>query len=739
MPTSTVHRICPFCEATCGLDIQMDGPRVVSVRGQASDVFSAGYICPKGVALKDLHDDPDRVRTPLIKRNGRFEVATWEDAFDEIERRLVPILEKHGRHAVALSSGNPSAHKMGLALNYGRLAKAIGTRNFFTASTLDQMPKHLSSGMMFGHWLSVAVPDMDRTDLLLVLGANPVASNGSMWTVPDFRGRARALQARGGKLIVVDPRRTETAEIADQHLSIRPGGDVFLLLGIVHTLHAERLVRTGRIGDHLNGLAELEAAVAGFDADTVSARCGIEAETIRTLARDLAAAPRAVVYGRMGLSVQAYGTLCNWLIDVINILTGHLDEPGGAMFPKAAAFQFNSVGTPGRGRGVVTGRHRSRVSGAPEVFGELPSGCLAEEIETPGQDQVRALITVASNPVLSNPNGPRLSAAFEQLEFMVSLDIYLNETSRHADVILPGLSPLEDSHCDVAFPQFAYRNAIRYSPAVLPKPPGARAEWESLVTLMAIVQGRGARTDPAAYDNEMLAADARRQFGEDGAKAVLAQLTAPPGPERHLELSLRSGPYGDHFGQRPDGLTLERVKAAPSGIDLGPLAPRVPEMLRTASGRIELAPPLFLDDLQRVRDDLTRPLPDLVIIGRRHVRSNNSWMHNLPTLAKGPFRCTVMVHPDDAQRLGLRDGAFARIDNGASASIEAQVEVSDQVMRGVASLPHGWGHTLPDTRLGVAAERPGVNLNAILDDALRDPLSGNSVLAGVPVRMSPAH
>lgn len=727
------HRICPLCEATCGLELGVQDGRLTSIRGHAADVFSHGFICPKGAALRDLHDDPDRLRVPLVKRAGVHVEVTWEEAFAEIERRLPSIVAAHGRDAVAMSLGNPSAHRFGLLLYGARLARALATKNVFSSSTLDQMPKQLACGMMFGHWLSVPVPDLERTQLLVVLGANPVVSNGSMWTVPDFRGKAKAMQARGGRLVVIDPRRSETAELADEHLFIRPGSDVFLLLGIVHVLFAEGLMRLGRLEAHVDGVEQVERAAAEFSPERVAARCGIQPSLIRDLARALAATERAALYGRIGTCTQEYGTLASWLVDVINILTGHLDAPGGAMFPKAAAFAANTIGTSGKG--ITIGRRRSRVSGAPEVFGELPMTCLAEEIETPGDGQVRALITIASNPALSAPNGPRVAAALASLDLLVSVDIYLNETTRHADVILPGLSALEESHYDVAFPQLSYRNAVRYSPAVFEPPPGALAEWQILLRLIAIATGRGATADLHALDDELTLQDVQRVAGPQ-APALMKMLGDQQGPERLLDLALRGGPYGDRFGARPDGLTLARLQAAPAGIDHGPLEPRVPEMLRTPSGKIELAPPLFIDDLARVRADLARPVPDLVIIGRRQLRSNNSWMHNLRSLAKGPFRCTALVHPADAQRLGLTDGGRARIAN-AHRSIEVTVEVSDEMMPGVVSLPHGWGHDQPGTKLTVAAERPGANLNAILDDTHRDPLSGNAVLSGVPITMAP--
>ncbi|HEX2891504.1 molybdopterin oxidoreductase family protein [Vineibacter terrae] len=734
--TETVaHRVCPVCEACCGLELRIADGKVTSIRGHDGDVFSRGYICPKGVALKDLHEDPDRLRTPLVKRDGRFVAVSWEEAFAEIDRRLPPILEKHGRNSTALVIGNPTVHQVGLMLYFPRLAKALGSRNIYSASTLDQMPKQLSSGLMFGHWLSIPVPDIERCDFLLILGANPVVSNGSLWTVPDFRGKAKALRERGGRIVVVDPRRTETAAMADQHLFIRPGGDVFLLLGLVHTLFDEKLVRLGRLAAHVAGLDDVAVAVAGFAPERVAARCGIDAAAIRDLARRLAATERAAVYGRLGTCTQSYGTLVSWLIDVLNVLTGHLDEPGGAMFPKAPAFAANTTGKPGSGRGIATGRWASRVAGAPEVFGELPITCLAEEIETGGDDQVRALISVAGNPVLSAPNGARLAAALDRLELMVSFDIYLNETTRHADVILPGASPLEEMHYDIAFPQLSYRNQARFSAPVFARPDGQLAEWQSVLRLIAILQGKGTDADIGQLDDELVADDVRRMAGPQ-AEMVLRAVAHLKGPERQIDLALRGGPYGDLFGLKPEGINLAKLKAAPGGIDLGPLAPRLPELLRTPSGRIELAPGMLLLDLQRPAADLARPVPELVIIGRRQVRSNNSWMHNLPILAKGPYRCTALVHPQDARRLGLRAGQPARITS-ANRAIEVQVEVSDEMMPGVVSLPHGWGHDRPGAQLTLAAQRPGANLNALLDDSQRDPLSGNAVLSGVPVQMAP--
>ncbi|MDH0864891.1 molybdopterin-dependent oxidoreductase [Mitsuaria sp. GD03876] len=741
---TTHYRICPLCEAACGLQIRTaasgTGTSVVSIRGDDADPFSNGYLCPKGVALKDLHEDPDRLRQPMRRRADRsgFDPIGWDEAFAEIAERLPPLRERHGADAVALTIGNPASHKIGLFSYFPHLARALGTRNLFSASTLDQMPKQLACGLMYGHWLSVPVPDLPRTDLFLCIGANPMVSNGSLWTSPDYRGKAKALRARGGRIVVIDPRRTETAQAADEHLAIRPGGDVFLLLGLLHTVFDEQLERLGHLADHVEDLDALRAAVADFPPERGAAHCGIPAETQRRLAREFATTPKAVLYGRFGTCTQRFGSLNSWLIDALNIVTGHFDVEGGLMFPKAAAFAANTMGKPGQGKGVATGRRRSRVGKAPEVMGEFPISCLAEEIESPGDGQVHALITVACNPVLSAPNGARLARALDQLDFMVSLDPYINETSRHADLILPPPSPLEDWHYDMVFSQLSWRNHARWSGPVMPADPAApRAEWQTLLRLAAIAAGQPPDADLQPIDDAALRAELKRQAG-DHADAVFAMLDGGPGPARWLDLALRSGPYGDGFGAKPDGLTLAQVKAAPHGIDLGELRPRIPEVLRTPSGRIELAPEALLADLAHADAALRHPTGDeLLLIGRRETRSNNSWMHNLPVLAKGRERCTLLVHPDDAARAGLADGATARLSN-ARGSLLAQITVTGDMRPGVVSLPHGWGHDLAGSQLAVAARHPGVNMNLLLDDEARDPVSGTSVLSGIPVRLSAA-
>ena len=740
----TSYRVCPLCEATCGLEIRTRGREVVGIRGDAEDPFSRGFICPKGYALKALDADPDRLRSPLVRRNGRLEPARWDEAFAEIDRRLVPILREHGRDAVAVYVGNPTAHNMALSI-YGQVvARALGSRNFFSASTVDQMPKHVSSGLMFGTLLSIPVPDVDRTDYLLVLGANPLVSNGSLMTAPDLPHRLRAIRERGGKIVVVDPRRTRTATEASEHHFIRPGTDAYFLFALVHTLFAERLVRPGRLAEHVAGMERVEALARAFAPDAVAERCGIPAPVIRRLARELGGASKAAVYARIGTCTQEFGTLASWLVDVVNVLTGHLDQPGGAMFTRPATGSTHTRGTPGRGKGVRFGRRASRVRGVPEVFGELPAACLAEEIDTPGDGRVRALITVAGNPVLSTPNGARLDRALASLEFMVSLDIYLNETTRHADVILPGVSALEQSHYDIVLRQLAIRNVATYSPAIFDPPAGHPPEWQTLLRLAGIVAGQGPDADIAALDDFVTLQKIEQDVGSAASPVsgrepaeIMAALEPRRGPERILDLMLRTGPYGDAFGAREGGLTLAVLEANPHGVDLGPLEPRIPEVLRTPSGKIELAPEPLVADVARLTAALERPAPKMVLVGRRDLRSNNSWMHNLELLVKGDARCTMHVHPEDAGRLGLADGGAAKVTSRAG-TIEVAVEVTDAVMPGVVSIPHGWGHAEEGVRLRVAAEHAGVNSNRLADEAAIDPLSGNAVLNGIPVTVERA-
>ncbi|WP_406367422.1 molybdopterin oxidoreductase family protein [Streptomyces sp. NBC_01546] len=760
----TALRICPLCEATCGLTLTIAGAAVTGARGDREDVFSRGFICPKGAAFGALDSDPDRLRTPLVRRGGRLQEATWEEAFDAIAAAVPALVREYGPQAVGVVLGNPNVHTMAGALYPPLLLKALGTSNIFTASTLDQMPKHVSSGLLFGDPFAIPVPDLDHTDLLLLLGANPVESNGSLCTAPDFPGRLKALRARGGTLVVVDPRRTRTAKLADRHLAPRPGSDALLLAALAHTLIEEKLAAPGTLEEHTDGLGELAAALGSFTPEAVAPACDLPAAEIRTLARDLAAASTAAVYARIGSCTVEYGTLASWLVDVLNILTGNLDRPGGALFPLSATAPAPRPAGPGKG--FALGRWASRVSGHPEAKGELPIAALAEEIETPGDGRIRVLLAIAANPVLSAPDGDRLDRALAGLDFMVSVDPYLNETSRHAHVVLPPPPPSQSAHFDFAFNGFAVRNQARYSPAAIALEEGRMDECEIHARLILAVSGLHGSADPTGVDELAIGSALAKEtaaahsplHGQDPAR-LAGLLTGESGPERRLDLMLRIGPYGDRFGVAAaagetataatadtavgtaagtavDGLSLERLRAHPHGIDLGPLRPRLPGVLKTRSGRIELLPDPIAAELPRLRATLADRPAALVLVGRRHLRSNNSWLHNVPALTGGSNRCTLQVHPQDADRLGLTDGGRARItaDGG---SLEVPVEVTDTLRTGVVSLPHGWGHDRAGARLSVASATPGANVNQLLDGTRLDPLSGTAVLNGFPVALTP--
>jgi anaerobic selenocysteine-containing dehydrogenase len=751
MALKTSYTTCPLCEACCGLEVVTRDQEILSIRGDVNDVLSHGYLCPKAASLKELYADPDRIRQPLVRKGEQWRAVSWEEAFREIEHGITPLIERYGRDAVALYVGNPNLHNLSSLLYLPWLYRALGSRHIFSSTTVDAMPKWVTAGLMFGTHLSIPVPDVERTDYLLVLGANPLVSNGSLMTAPNMRDRIRRLRGRGGKVVVIDPYRTRTAQEADEHHFIRPGYDAHFLFALVHTLFAEALVAPGRLAEHINGLEQMRHLAKPFTPEGVAARCGIDAATIRAIAHALATAPRAVVYGRLGTCTQEFGTLASWLVDVLNILTGNLDREGGAMFPKAAAGARNTQGQPGRGKGVSIGRWKSRVQGLPEVFGELPVACLAQEIETPGEGQIKALITLAGNPALSLPSSQHIQQALGSLEYMVSFDLYRNETTRCANVLLPPSSALARSHYAVMDYQVAVQNVARYSPPVLEQEPGLLNEWEVLLRLADILSGHGSGRDSTLLDDLHITALIRQKVTIPGSPLqsrqvddIFAALSPRRGPERVLDFLLRSGPYGDGFEAQSGGLSLTLLEQHPHGIDLGPLQPRIPEVLRTSSGKIELAPQLLVQDVKRLLASLVpaeKANEYLVLIGRRDLRSNNSWMHNLPmltkVLTKGKERCLLHIHPTDATRFGLVDGELVSLSTRAG-TVRVSLEVTDAIMPGVISLPHGWGHTLPGMQMQTATEHAGVNVNVLTDEAGMDPLSGTAILNGIPVMLHKA-
>jgi anaerobic selenocysteine-containing dehydrogenase len=699
----THYRSCTLCEASCGIAVEVEGSEVVSIRGDDADPFSKGYICPKATALADLHADPDRLRHPVVREGTTWRELGWDEAFDLVAERIEAVQKRHGRDAVAVYQGNPTGHSLGL-LTFGQLfMRKLGTRNCYSATSADQLPHMLAGLQMFGDALLMGVPDIDRTDFFLCLGGNPLVSNGSIMTAPDMRGRLKALRARGGKVVVVDPRRTETADAADQHLFIRPGTDALLMLALVNVIFAEQLARPGRIGAFLDGLAELERAARDFSPEATAAATGISPEAVRTLARQLAAS-RGVVYGRLGVCTTEFGGVGTWLVAALNAILGRLDEPGGMMFTTPAVDLEPLTRTIGFD--IRFGRYKSRVRGLPEFGGELPVVTLAEEMDTPGPGQVRAFICSAGNPVLSTPNGRRLERALEQLEFMVAIDPYINETTRHAHVILPPTSALQHSHYDIGISTLAVRNVAKYAPAVFERAADERHDAEICLELwtrlgMPKLVGRALR--PAVRKLE---------------------------PEAILALALRAGPYGLRRGSA--GLSLDKLRASPHGLDLGPLESRFPARLRTKARRIALAPKLYLDDLPRLRARLSAPVAGLTLIGRRHLRSNNSWCHNSTRLVKGPARCTLLIHPTDAAARGIANGDTVELSSKAG-RVRVPAEVSDEIMAGVVSLPHGWGHARPGTQLSIANATPGASVNDVTSEELYDPLSGNAALSGLSV------
>jgi anaerobic selenocysteine-containing dehydrogenase len=713
----------------CGLEIRVEGGRVASIRGNRDDVWSRGHLCPKGVSLAALHDDPDRIRSPLIKVDGHWQEVGWDAAFRRCTELLAPVIRKHGIGAVTAYTGNPLAHSFSLARYTGVLLGMSGMPITYSPGTVDQWPKNLSSHLMYGLWWNFPVPDIERTDLLVIMGANPAASQGSLLAAPDVMGLINEIRKRG-KVIVIDPVRTLTAARADEWLPIVPGTDAALLLAVAHTLFDEDLVNPG---PHVDGIDTMRRVAADWPPERVSAVTGIDADRIRRLARELAGTEKSVVYGRIGLCNQEFGSLASWLVDVINILTGHFDTPGGAMFPKPAAWSITAQPLPGLEGGLPEfGRWHTRVRGAKEVLGQAPVSCMAEEIATPGDGQLKALITVAGNPVLSTPGGDKLDEVLPMLDAMISVDLWLNETTRHADVILPGLSPLEQPHHDDLILLFAIRSIANYSAPVFD--PGDRPhEWEILIRLTGLCTGTPAEdVDVAAIDDGFFDYLAFTR-GVDGAQ--IRRLYDRGGPERMLDLTLRTGPFGDRYGENPGGLTLDMLKVNPNGVDFGPMVPQLPDILGTPDKKIRLAPQYLLDDLPRLAARLERPAEPLVLVSRRHLRSNNTWLHNVPALMKGKDRCTLLIHPDDAARCGIADSDVVTVKSEAG-EIKVPVEVTDSIKPGVVSMPHGWGHGKPGTRMSVANNSPGANTNALSPPTFIDEPSGNGALNGIPVTVS---
>lgn len=709
----THYRTCHLCEAICGVEIRVRGSEIVSIRGDEQDPFSRGHICPKALGIKDVHEDPDRLRKPLRRTASGWQEISWDDALNEVAQRLVTIQRDHGSEAVASYIGNPQVHNYAGLLGGAKFLRTLRSKNRFSATSVDQLPHHFAAYFLYGHQLMIPVPDIDRTQFFLVLGGNPVVSNGSLMTAPDVTRRLKDLRARGGRLIVVDPRRTETAELADTHFFITPGSDALLLLSMLQVIFAEQLVAKGALDSIVDGVEDVRELSLPFTPEVTAKSTGLSPETVRGLARDFARASSAVCYGRMGVSTQQFGAVCQWLIQLLNILTGNLDRVGGAMFTRPA-FDILDLAA-GFGQRGSFNKRQTRVRGLPEFGSEFPVSALAEEILTPGKGQIRALVTSAGNPVISTPNGRQLERALAQLDFMVSVDFYLNETTRHAHLILPPTSGLERDHFDLIFNVLAVRNTVKYSKPLFEKPDGALHDWEIFDRLVERVE----TLDPARKPKPL-------------ARWISRWLT----PKRSVALGIRLGGRGAGWNPLSRGLTLSKVAAHPHGLDLGALEPCLPKRLLTPNGRIDLVPKPLVADLRRLSktwmSNTAIGTDTLRLIGRRDPRTNNSWLHNSRRFVKGPKRCTMLMNPADAEARGLAAGDLATVTSRAG-NVDIVVEPSDEMMRGVVSIPHGWGHHRPGIRLRVAEAHAGVSVNDLTDETFIDELCGNSALNGVEV------
>ena len=736
-----VRRSCPVCEASCGLSIDVDrnSGRVVRIEGDPEDPRSRGYLCPKAYAVKDVHEDPERLRRPLRKLpDGGWEELDWDEALDWAASRLREIRDEHGANSVGYYVGNPTGHNAGAQLYIPPLAMGLGTQRAFSAATMDQMPQNVALREMLGDGWMFPIPDIDATDYFVCMGGNPLISQGSLMSAPNIKRRLQAIRERGGKVVVIDPRRSETAGVADEHVFIRPGTDAFFLLSIVNVLFAEDRVSPGRVGEFTDGIETLRGIAADFPPEATAAATGIDPELTRRLAREFSDAERGCWYARIGLCTQEFGTLASWLVYAIGVLTGRLDERGGMMFPLSAT----GPRAPREPVGPMpVGRYRTVQRGLPEVDGQIPCGAMAEEIEaaSAGEKRMRALVTLAGNPVLSAPNGPRLERALGELDFMLAVDIYVNETTRHADLILPSSVQLEHENYDLLFSTTSVRNMARWSPQTFEPDPGTMDHWRILLELGA----RLLDTPADELDDQMLGHLLAGLVGPGTALPDVSPEKAREaagderGPMRLVDAMLRAGPYGDGFDDDADGLSLARLRETPHALDLGPLQPRLPEALRTPGRRLQLVPEYLASDLERLRAGLEERSRDtrMRLIGRRQIRNMNSWLHNLPVLAKGRPRCTLLISPDDAERLGIPDGGKARV-RSRSGEVVADASVTDEMMPGVISLPHGFGHARPGTRLSVATSlQPGVCSNDLTDELPLDVPSGTHVANGIPVEV----
>jgi anaerobic selenocysteine-containing dehydrogenase len=727
----TVHRYtCPLCECMCGLDIHVDSTQQVTlIRGAKDDVWSKGYICPKGSALGHLHHDPDRIRVPMVRHGDQWREVSYEEAFQRCEELFHPIIEQHGPAAITAFVGNPAGHSYSLPRYLGQMLGPAGIPFIYSAGTVDQWPKNVTSVLLYGNMWLIPVPDVTRSDYWLLMGGNPHASGGSLMAQPDTLAEIDKIRARGGKVVVVDPRRTKTADVADEWIGIQPGTDAAWLLAIANVLFEDGNINLRHLADIVEDVDTVHAACRDFTPESVEALTRVPAETTRRIAREIAAAEAASIYGRIGLCNQEFGTLASWLIDVLAIVSGHFDRPGTLMFSNPVPQPLGWLSSTKIDGLPEFGRWTSRVRGAPEVLGQVPCSCLAEEIATPGEGQIKGFICVAGNPVISVPDSDRLDEALPMLDAMICIDTYLNETSRHAHVIFPGPSPIETPHFDDLLWGLATRSVGKWSEPVFPL--DHMDEWEVLIRLGQILAGkRDADTDVAAIDDAWFS---MLCYAKGLDPATVLPMYDEGGPSRMIDWAIRTGPFGDRYGER-EGVSLQDFKDNPDGLDFGMAIPRAHDAVCTPDGKIHLAPDYLMSDLPRLRARLDAPVDGMVLVSRRHLRSKNTWLHNVKVLVKGKDRCTLMVHPIDAARIGIASGSVARVSS-ESGSLVVPVEITDEMLPGVVSLPHGWGHDKPGTRLSVANEHAGVNNNILAPGEFVDVLSGNAAVNGIPVEI----
>ena len=694
----THYRTCNLCEAMCGLEIKHQNKTIISIKGDKKDALSKGHICPKSTALADLYTDKNRLKTPIKRTENGWIAISWESAYHEIETEFKRIQKQYGKNAIGSYRGNPTVHNTGLTLFGTAFIQSLGSNQVYTATSVDQLPHHFASFLMFGHYLLFPIPDIDRTNFMLIIGGNPAVSNGSIMTAPDFSNRLKAIKKRGGKVVVVDPRYTETSKIADKHYFIKPGTDALLLLSLIHVIFEEKLQNLGHLAVHTNGLDTIQEIVKNYAPQKVAKIIGFTSKEIQQLASDFATSKTAVCYGRMGLSTQEFGGLCQWLVIVLNCITGNLDTEGGALFTKPIIDIVEMSKLTGK-----TGsfnKLQSRVHKLPEFTGEFPVSTLADEILTPGEDQIKAMLTIAGNPVLSTPNGKQLEKAFESLEYMVAIDIYLNETTKYANIILPTTTGLETPLYDLVFHQFAIRNTAKYSEALFEKTEEQRHDWEVLKELTKRFSGK----------------------------------KNPLNLEQTLDYMLQFSSY------KEPKLAISTLKQHPHGLDFGTLKPQLPERLLTSDKKIALAHPLFIADLERLNQKVNKWETEIIseypfsLIGRRHLRSNNSWMHNSKRLVKGKERCTLLINTNDANILHFKDGQFVKVTSNVG-HVKLPIEITDNLMPGVVSIPHGWGHHRKGTNITIAQQHAGVSLNDLTNPKNRDSLTGNADFSSTKVKI----